>query len=155
MVKEKSKWLIRTTQEGAQGPFSTEEIIKKIKSNILYGEEEIASYPDGDWTSLSKQIEFYDALIESLENPLTAGDPAHKKMLAETIIQFRQGHVPGSARKTKKPEVKPDESAFSNALDLPEIPQPDTELKKGMRALVRNEIKAHEENKKSLWQKII
>lgn len=151
MVKDKSKWLIRTTQEGAQGPFSTEEIIKKIKSNVLFGEEEIASYPDGDWTSLSKQIEFYNALIESLENPLTAGDPVHKKMLAETIIQFRQGQVPGSVRNTKKPAVKTDDSAVSSDLDLPRISNPDTELKKNLwqKALApMNQIREKKFNKK-------
>jgi tetratricopeptide (TPR) repeat protein len=155
MVKEKSKWLIRSPKEGAQGPFSTEEIVKKIKINVLSGEEEIASYPDGDWVSLSKQIEFYDALIEALENPLTTGDPEHKKMLAETIIQFRQGLNPGTRPKPKPIKEISNESDLGNAFDLPDIPQPNTELKKGMRSLVRHEKKSQKENKKKLWQKAL
>ena len=82
MVNHSSKWLIRTAHEGTQGPFMTEEIIQKIKAGIFSGEEAVAAYPDGDWKELSKELVFYDALIESLENPKVGNDQTSKKMQA-------------------------------------------------------------------------
>ena len=129
----------------------TEEIIQKIKAGIFSGEEAVAAYPDGDWKELSKELVFYDALIESLENPKVGNDQTSKKMQAETVIQFHQGRNPNSGKRKgppPPPNVMPDGNPSEDALDLPNV-GPNTKFQKEMKSMFRNEIKKTEEKKKS------
>jgi tetratricopeptide (TPR) repeat protein len=61
------QWLIKT-QNGKQiGPYGTEAVLRLISEGAFAGLEEIKRYPDGRWTPISKQPDFYDKLLEALE----------------------------------------------------------------------------------------
>jgi tetratricopeptide (TPR) repeat protein len=87
MGEVKTQWVVRLESEQVKGPYSTEAIIKMITAGVFSGSEEICAYPEGEWNALTKQPEFYDALIESLENPVEVDIKKAQKMEAETIIR--------------------------------------------------------------------
>ena len=72
-------WLIKLESEQVKGPFTTEAICKMILEGIYSGQEYVARYPEGDWRPVSKQAEFYETLLESLENPIELGLAAQSK----------------------------------------------------------------------------
>ena len=80
-------WLIKLESEQVKGPYSTDAIFKMILEGIFSGQENIARYPQGDWRPLSKQMEFYETLLESLENPVERDEKKAAKMDAETVIR--------------------------------------------------------------------
>lgn len=80
-------WLVKLESEKVKGPYTTEVICKMILEGIYSGQEQVASYPQGDWRLLSKQIEFYETLLESLENPVGRDEKKAQKMDAETVIR--------------------------------------------------------------------
>lgn len=79
-------WVIRIGPDQVKGPYSTDAVIKMITSGAFAGTEEICGYPEGSWTALTKQPEFYEALLESLENPVEVDQKKAQKMEAETVI---------------------------------------------------------------------
>lgn len=87
MSSDRNQWVIRLDSEQVKGPYSTDAVINMITSGVFSGNEEIAAYPDGEWGALTKQPEFYDALIESLENPVEVDIKKAQKMEAETVIR--------------------------------------------------------------------
>lgn len=70
-----------------KGPFPSESISKMIVEGILTGQEEVAQHPSAEWRPLAKVHEFYEALLESLENPTERDEKKAAKMDAETQIQ--------------------------------------------------------------------
>lgn len=81
-----NQWLIKS-EDQLKGPYSTDAVSKMILEGIFSGQEEISTYPDGEWKSLSKQIEFYEVLLESLENPVERDEKRAAKMEAETVVR--------------------------------------------------------------------
>ena len=81
------QWLIRNENEQVKGPYSTDAVSKMILEGIFSGLEDISAYPDGEWKPLSKQPEFYEVLLESLENPVERDEKRAAKMDAETVIR--------------------------------------------------------------------
>ncbi|MEZ0391327.1 MAG: hypothetical protein ACAH59_03865, partial [Pseudobdellovibrionaceae bacterium] len=61
------QWLIKTESDRQLGPYSTEAVLKMISEGALTGGEKIKRYPDGKWTAISKEPDFYDKLLEALE----------------------------------------------------------------------------------------
>ena len=80
------QWVVRSENDQVKGPYSTSAINKMIINGVFSGNEEICSYPDGEWRLLTKQPEFYNALLESLENPVEVDNKRAEKMEAKTII---------------------------------------------------------------------
>jgi tetratricopeptide (TPR) repeat protein len=84
------QWLIRTESEKQIGPYSTEAILKLISEGALTGGEKIKRYPDGKWTAISRQTDFYDKLLEALEEVPKAEALDHEKnrekFEAETVL---------------------------------------------------------------------
>lgn len=76
-----------------KGPFPSESISKMIVEGILTGQEEVAQHPSAEWRPLAKVHEFYEALLESLENPTERDEKKAAKMDAETQIQSRSEGV--------------------------------------------------------------
>lgn len=81
------QWMIKSETEQIKGPYSTDAVCKMILEGICSGLEEISAYPDGDWRPFSKQIEFYEVLLESLENPVDRDEKNAVKMDAETVVR--------------------------------------------------------------------
>jgi hypothetical protein len=87
-VKESSdQWVVRTSADQVKGPYTTEVLRGMIVSGSFNGTEEVCEYPQGEWQVLTKQSEFYDALLESLENPIDAVQKRSQKMEAETVVR--------------------------------------------------------------------
>lgn len=104
-----------------KGPFPSESISKMIVEGILSGQEEVAQHPSAEWRPLSKVHEFYEALLESLENPTERDEKKAQKMDAETQIQS----APAQAPQPEEPE------------DVEAVP----ELKNDIKQFVQDEIK--------------
>jgi tetratricopeptide (TPR) repeat protein len=85
--QQSDQWLIKLESEQVKGPYSTDVICKMILEGIFSGQEYVARYPQGDWRPLSKQMEFYETLLESLENPVERDEKKAVKMDAETVIR--------------------------------------------------------------------
>lgn len=61
-------WLIKDSKGHILGPFSEEDICKKIKSQELKGEEWIATSPSVEWKRISSHPVFYQAFLEVSKN---------------------------------------------------------------------------------------
>lgn len=123
MEENSNQWVVRADKDQVKGPYSTEELRAMIVNGNFNGSEEICQYPQGEWQVLTKQSEFYDALLESLEKPEEVKNKKDAKMDAETVI--KQDGPP-----VKKPPV--------------EIPKFD------LKEFVENELKAEEDLKTRL-----
>ena len=84
------QWRIRLESGQVKGPYSTTAINKMIVEGVYTGNEFICAFPDGDWKPLSKQPEFYEAQLESLENPNQRDEKISQKM-DDTIGYFVGG----------------------------------------------------------------
>ncbi len=82
-------WVVRTENGQVKGPFSTEAILRMIGDGIFTGQELISKLPDGKWTLISKEPEFYDCLLEALEGVVEVDPQRKQKMQAETVIMTR------------------------------------------------------------------
>lgn len=87
MSNNSGQWVVKMQSDQVKGPYTTETINNMIISGAFSGSEEICSYPEGEWRLLTKQPEFYDALLESLENPVEVDNKRTQKMEAETVIR--------------------------------------------------------------------
>lgn len=130
MSTPKNQWVIRLDSEQVKGPYSTDAVIKMIVAGVFSGSEEISAYPDGEWGALTKQPEFYDALLESLENPVEVDIKKAQKMEAETVVR--------APPKVKKKAVNEDTAV---SYELPDAIKKIIEEEK-------EELKRQEENKK-------
>ncbi len=61
-----NKWILRSEKGKITGPFTTREILQKIKRNEISGAESISKYPGGEWRPISHNSEFYDFLLSHL-----------------------------------------------------------------------------------------
>lgn len=87
MSTNSDQWVVRLKNEQVKGPYSTSAINQMIINGVFSGSEEICSYPEGEWKLLTKQPEFYNALLESLENPAEVDSKRAEKMEAPTLIR--------------------------------------------------------------------
>jgi len=102
--KNEKRWIVKDAEGRIFGPFSTEQVLEQIDRNYFLGGEQVASYPGGDWTPISKAPEFYDRLLDVLAEEVKGGaaaaaKPAHSSM-----------HEANSAPKTRS--VSPSVSAL-------------------------------------------
>lgn len=79
-------WVVKTQNGQVKGPYSTEAILRMISEGIFSGQELISKLPDGKWTLISKEPEFYDRLLEALEGVVEVDPRKAQKMEAETVI---------------------------------------------------------------------
>ncbi len=66
MVESRKKWIIKNVDGLVLGPYTTEQILNKIRSGDFMGEESIALYPGSQWRPISQDPQFYDSLLEAL-----------------------------------------------------------------------------------------
>ena len=103
-----------------KGPFPSESISKMIVEGILTGQEEVAQHPSAEWRPLAKVHEFYEALLESLENPTERDEKKAAKMDAETQVQSMSA---------------------DNAVEVPSDVEEAPEFKDEIKQLVEEEMK--------------
>lgn len=70
MAKISITWIIRNQRGQIKGPYTTIEVLNFISNGTFTGEEQITKYPGGEWTTISKEPEFYEKILETLENQL-------------------------------------------------------------------------------------
>lgn len=66
MSGNQAKWILKNQRGQIAGPFTTEQILKQIDRGAYFGNELIAPYPGGKWTSISKAPQFSDRLLDTL-----------------------------------------------------------------------------------------
>lgn len=76
------QWLIRNKDGRVDGPFTTTEVVKKIRTGFYLGEEFISRYPSGRWNPISYDQNFFNILLEVLESEM---DESPRKFDAEEI----------------------------------------------------------------------
>ena len=59
-------WLVKDETGRIQGPLEHASVLEKIRTGIYRGQEQVQTYPSGEWRSISRVPEFYDLLIEAL-----------------------------------------------------------------------------------------
>ena len=79
-------WLVKFESGQTKGPFTTMAINKMLSKGTMSGHEEVSAYQDGPWQPLEKIPDFFESLLDSLENPTTRDEVKAKKMDAETVI---------------------------------------------------------------------
>ncbi len=79
-------WVVKTNKGQLKGPYSTQAILRMIGEGVFSGQEMISKIPDGQWTLISKEPEFYDKLLEALEGVVDVDPKKAQKMEAETVI---------------------------------------------------------------------
>jgi len=84
MARIQIHWVVKTTGGQTKGPYTTEALLKLIGEGVFSGSEMVSRYPDGQWTLLSQETQFYDKLLEALESSV---EPVPKNTAnAETIV---------------------------------------------------------------------
>lgn len=93
MPKNKLTWIIKNEKGQLKGPYETSKVLELISSGHFDGTEMIASYPDGKWMQISKEPQFYDKLMEALEQASRPGveDIPDQNSQQQTQIISRKG----------------------------------------------------------------
>ena len=65
-VGSMNQWVVKNQQGVMEGPYTTQEVLGRIKSGLLNGEELISPYPNISWHPIGQEPEFYDSLLEVL-----------------------------------------------------------------------------------------
>jgi tetratricopeptide (TPR) repeat protein len=66
MAKIHNQWLIKDVRGKVKGPYRTSQILEKITTGLISGEESICQYPGSDWFPVTQDPEFYDHLLDAL-----------------------------------------------------------------------------------------
>lgn len=106
-------WIIKTVNGQVKGPYTTEALLRLIAEGVFSGTEMISRYPDGQWSLLSKEPQFYDKLLEALESSVEGVKKGSDKMNAETVL----GPIPDALKNSKRPTL---EKLDPSPISLPE-----------------------------------
>lgn len=107
MDKNRVEWLIRMADRRELGPFTTSSILKLIRQGDLDGSEKIKRLPDGKWIAISREADFYDQLLLTLQEPKDNKDSkVEDQTFEETRIQTTP-HFQIDKEDTKKIIVEP------------------------------------------------
>jgi len=107
-VSEIIQWLVRNQNGEIDGPLTTVEVIRKIRSGILFGEEYISRYPSGRWHPISYDENFFNVLLEVLEDelvekPIRTG--REQEEVTQRIENLKKIHTQAAVDKTEVREV--------------------------------------------------
>ena len=67
----KRNWIVQDEHGRVKGPFSTRALLQKITEGKVSESHHVARYPGGAWQVISKNPEFYDHLLRTLENEMS------------------------------------------------------------------------------------
>ncbi len=101
-------WVVKTRAGQVKGPYSTEAILRMIGEGVFSGQEMISKLPDGQWTLISKEPDFYDKLLEALEGVINVDPKKAQKMEAETVILKPPTSRPETSIKVEKQKTQVD-----------------------------------------------
>ncbi|HRK06399.1 MAG TPA: tetratricopeptide repeat protein [Pseudobdellovibrionaceae bacterium] len=87
-------WIVRDANGNIFGPFSTEQVLVQIDRGYFVGGEQVALYPGGRWIAISKAPEFYDRLLDALEQRDDSKSTADKSVMLQKASTTRQVNPP-------------------------------------------------------------
>ena len=102
------RWEIQNQSGKISGPFSTAEVLKQISEGLLMGGEKIMRYPDGSWVVISKQPQFYDHLLNALNEVADYKKPENKSRVSKVTVS--------KIEPEKKPEIELSKPVFSSSV---------------------------------------
>ena len=122
------KWIVRDDAGRVSGPFSTRALLQKISEGRVGEEYQVARYPGGDWQAISKNPEFYDRLLETLEREAerdSSGKNSHPAAKEEDRTQagrvYREGQednvTPRTSALPEDDEVVEEREVVSRMVD--------------------------------------
>jgi tetratricopeptide (TPR) repeat protein len=76
-------WMVQGAKGPQLGPMSTEAVMKMISDGRIQGSEKIRALPNGRWIPISRQAEFYDRLLEVLEEVVRSKGSKLPPVIAE------------------------------------------------------------------------
>ncbi|MBL7544482.1 MAG: tetratricopeptide repeat protein [Bdellovibrionaceae bacterium] len=115
MAKISITWIIKNYKGQIKGPYTTIEILNFISDGTFTGEEQITKYPGGEWTTISKEPEFYEKILETLENQLKDSEnksgsqskpPSNTRTTPQSRLD-RTAVMPSELRSVIKPAMIP------------------------------------------------
>lgn len=110
------QWIIRLDNGALKGPLETDAVLRMIREGVFNGHESIARYPEGKWTLISREPEFYDSLMEALEGAVRSENRKTQKVMTEETIFMPP---PPSSEPEKKAPLQP-----LSANVVPPLPAP-------------------------------
>ncbi len=112
-------WMMQNSKGVASGPHSTEAIMQMISGGEIQGTEKIKRLPDGRWIEISKQDEFYDRLLEALEEVVRSKE---SKLPRQPVEMSWEKKPVQNVKNTESTESLPPKNVNEND-DLTEFPQ--------------------------------
>lgn len=120
-------WVIKFQNGQVKGPYSTEAVLKMISEGMFSGSEQISKLPGGAWTLISKEPEFYDRLLETLEDVAQEDkkilEEQEEHVPAETVIvpipKSATPRSPLEKNKTSLIDIVPEPTKVTPAQNLP------------------------------------
>jgi len=122
MAKISITWIIKNQRGHIKGPYTTIEVLNFISNGTFSGEEQITKYPGGEWTTISKEPEFYEKILETLENQLKNPGVSPKDNKSETKKINKT--TPKAANFEETVAVPPEQRAAIQPTVLPPQQQP-------------------------------
>ncbi len=103
------QWIVKTSEGRVLGPFSTDEVLKKIRRGEMSGEEQIAIYPGTEWFPISRAPEFYDKLLEYLDQgtriDVDSNFGVRSKSMASKVTNLEETPRPAREQKNRAQRV--------------------------------------------------
>ncbi|OFZ19518.1 MAG: hypothetical protein A2Z20_06360 [Bdellovibrionales bacterium RBG_16_40_8] len=118
------KWLIKDREGRVRGPFFTDDILSRITRGEISGDEFISLYPNTDWYPISNDPQFYDKLLEALDEE---GQRVDEEAIDEQVI-----YTPAPKKNFGKAEriYQSDKNNDEKPIDKSEEPKQKEETKK-------------------------
>jgi tetratricopeptide (TPR) repeat protein len=124
--KHQILWIVKKSAGHTKGPYTTEALLRLIGEGVFSGNEMVSKYPGGEWTVLSKEAQFYDKLLETLESSVENPKNFDGNADAETVIGPIPEHLknPRGAKSAPLLQELPvkKSSASSSAAASPKAP---------------------------------
>ncbi len=135
MSENTIQWMIRGEKGQIRGPYTMAQVLKYISEGHLTGSEFIAKFPDGEWSMISRDPEFYDKILEALERQITPKPPAEEldetvfmpppkysdnKKKQEEKLQKLADDAEAAAFEKRQQEIEEKAKAYEK--DIPEVP---------------------------------
>lgn len=118
MAKISITWIVKNAKGQIKGPYTTIEVLNFISGGMFTGDEQISKYPGGEWTIISKEPEFYERILETLEGQLKP-DKNEKSANTKkpegdaTVAQLPNQHTQNQKTLVKPVQISPNQSKIN------------------------------------------
>lgn len=114
------KWMLVGQHGEPTGPYLTVEVVKLIREGRIVGSERIRKLPDGKWIEISREPEFYDRLLEALEESIhSKGYP--KSVFKEENSPKKLVEPPPTTDKTPTEDQGQESEQIDSPIDMEKL----------------------------------